>query len=574
MAGYDSRPWLSSYADGVPSDYDFPAVPLTRLLDDAVESFPDRTAVAFLGTTFTYAELQELVDRFGHALQALGVGLGDRVATALANGPQTVIVTLACARIGAVVVHCNPLYTTSEMRHQLADSGAKVIVCLDKAYAPVREARKDTALEHVLVTSVIDYLPKAKQLLLKLPIGPIKHKRAEISAVIPAGDDVKRFVDVLAASKARAPQAEFDPTEHLAALQYTGGTTGTSKGAMLTHANLVANAYQARLWIPDVKAGSEVSLAVIPMFHAYGLTACLNLSLVLAATLVMLPKFDIKQTFAEIDKWRPTIFMGVPPMYKALAEHPEVGKHDLRSINFCISGAMKLPYEVEQSFERLTGGRLVEGFGLSECSPVTHVNPVDGRSKLGTIGMPLPGTHARICDPDEPMRQLPQGEAGELQIQGPQVMKGYWGRPAEERAQSFTEDGYLRTGDIAIMDDDGYFSIVDRIKELVISGGFNVYPTQVEEVLRSHDAVSDAAVVGVPDEKFGEVVKAFVIVRDGASVTADELKAHCAEQLAKYKVPRLIEFRDELPRSIIGKVLRRVLVEEEAGRMASATDNH
>ncbi|MDQ1725516.1 MAG: long-chain acyl-CoA synthetase [Frankiaceae bacterium] len=569
MTRDDSRPWLAAYNPDTPADFDFPSVPLTRLLDDAVAAFPDTVAIAFLGTVLTYRELQESVDRFGAALTKLGVRSGDRVALALPNCPQMVIAFYAAARIGAVVVSCNPLYTARELRHQLADSGAVVIVCLDMAYPKVAEVREQTPLRHVIVTSIPDYLPTVKRLLLHLPLPSIRGRRAAISLPIPRDAPVLQFRDVLARSKKRAPQAQFDAREHLAALQYTGGTTGVAKGAMLTHANLVANAYQARLWVPEARVGVEPVLAVVPMFHAYGMTGCMNLAMALMSTLVMLPRFDIQMTFAAIDKWRPSIFMGVPPMYKAITDSPDVGKHDLRSIRYCISGAMKLTREIQEGFEALSGGHVVEGFGMSECSPVTHVNPVDGRDRIGTIGLPLTGTLARIVDPDAPTSPVQAGDRGELLVRGPQVMKGYWNKP-EETAAAFVDGGWLRTGDIAVMDADGYFSIVDRIKELIISGGFNVYPTEVEEAIRRLPGIEDVSVVGVPDGEFGEIVKAFVVLAPAATVTADDVLAQCRRELTKYKVPRVIEFRDELPRSIIGKVLRRVLVAEDRDKAAAA----
>jgi long-chain acyl-CoA synthetase len=569
MTTDDPRPWLASYNPETPVAFDFPVAPLTRLLDDAVESFPDSPGVAFLGTTLTFRELQDSVDRFGTALTGLGVGLGDRVALALPNCPQAVIAFYACARIGAVVVNCNPLYTASELAHQVEDSGAVVLVCIDLAYVRVAEARPHTRLRHVVVTSIVDYVPRSKRALLHLPLPSVRKRRASIGARIASGAPVLRFAKLLRAAKERAPQATFDPSEHLAALQYTGGTTGVAKGAMLTHANLVANAYQARLWVPEGRAGAEPVLAVIPLFHAYGMTGCMNLAMAFMSTLVLLPRFDVKMAFEAIDEWRPTVFTGVPPMYKALTDSPDVGKHDLRSIRYCISGAMKLTREIQEGFEALSGGHVVEGYGMSECSPVTHVNPVDGRDRIGTIGLPLTGTEARIVDADDPSVDVATGERGELLVRGPQVMKGYWKQP-EETAEVFVEGGWLRTGDIAVMDTDGYFSIVDRKKELIISGGFNVYPTEVEEVIRRLPAVADVSVVGVPEDGYGESVKAFVVRRPGAALTAEDVLAHCRRELTKYKVPRVIEFRDELPRSIIGKVLRRVLVDEERARAGSS----
>jgi long-chain acyl-CoA synthetase len=564
---YDARPWLASYPDDVPADYDFPAVPMTRFLDDAAAAFPTRTALAFLGSTMTYRELRGAVDRFASALAGLGVGKGDRVALVLPNCPQNVIAFYATLRLGAVVVEHNPLYTAHEMGHQLADCGAKVAVVLDRVYETVAEVRGGTALEHVLVTSIVDYLPRAKQLLLKLPVPAIRRRRAEIAADVPRGAPVLDFRTVLAGAPGAAEQVAIDPSSDLALLQYTGGTTGLSKGAMLTHANLVANAYQGRLWLADARAGQETTLAVLPLFHAYGLTLCMSISILLGATLVLLPKFDLDLVLEAVDEWRPTVFPGVPPIYKAIIDSPEAAKHDLRSIRACVSGAMKLPLEIQEQFERITGGKLVEGYGMTETSPITHANPLNGRGKIGTIGLPIPATRCRIVDRDDPTVVVPQGEPGELVIAGPQVMRGYWNRP-DETAAAFTADGYLRTGDIAVMDDEGFFSIVDRKKEMIIAGGFNIFPSEVEEVIFRHPAVADAAVAGIPDPYRGETVKAYIVRKPGAELTEEQLVSFCREHLTAYKVPKLVEFRDDLPRTMVGKVLRRKLIEEELARQA------
>jgi long-chain acyl-CoA synthetase len=570
MAAYDERPWLSSYPAEVPHDYDFPDVPLTRFLDDAADSFPTSLAIAFLGTTMTYAQLRAEVDRFAGALDALGVTKGDRVALVLPNCPQNVIAFYAILRLGAVVVQHNPLYTPHEMGHQLADCGAKVVITLDRAYATVIEAQPETAVEHIVVTSIIDYLPRRQQLLLKLPISKAKTKRAEISAVVPKG--VARFTDLLAHSPGPAKQAELDPSTDLALLQYTGGTTGLSKGAMLTHANLVANAYQCRLWFTGAKAGQERTLSVLPLFHAYGLTLCLGLTVLLAGNLILLPRFDLELTFEAIDKWQPTLFPGVPPIYKAMVDSPDVGKHNLRSIKECVSGAMKLPVEVAASFEQITGGRLVEGYGMTEASPVTHANPLTGTRRSGMIGIPIPGTLARVVDQEDPTVPMPIGEPGELVIRGPQVMAGYWKASSEngQDTETFTRDGYLRTGDIAVMDADGWFNVVDRKKELIIAGGFNIYPSEVEEVLYTMVGIADVVVVGVPDPYRGETVKAYIVLQPGATLTEADVKAFCSERLTAYKVPKLVEFRETLPRTMVGKVLRRVLVAEERQKLAEA----
>jgi long-chain acyl-CoA synthetase len=565
---YADRPWTKSYPAGIPTDFLFPKLPLTRLLDDAAASFPTHVALAFLGTKITYKHLKDEVDRFASVLAGLGVGKGDRVAIVLPNCPQNVITFFAALRLGAVVVEHNPLYTETELRHQLADCGAKVVVCLDRVYETLAKVKGDTAVEHVIVTSIADYLPAAKRLQLRLPIAKAKKARAQVEAELPKGAPVKQFSVLLKGSPLPARQVAVDPDKDLALLQYTGGTTGLSKGAMLTHTNLVSNAYMNRLWDAGAKAGKEVTLGVLPLFHAYGLTVAMTSTILLGGTLVLLPRFDLDQVFAAIDEWKPTTFPGVPPIYKAISDSPKAKQHDLRSIRICVSGAMKLPVEVQEQFERLTGGRLVEGYGLTETSPSTHCNPVAGDRKAGSIGLPLPGTLCKVVDRDDSTREVPPGEPGELCIRGPQVFSGYWNRDEDG---IFTADGYLLTGDVAVMDEDGYFSIVDRKKELIIAGGFNIYPSEIEEVLFGLEGVADAVVIGVPDKYRGETVKAFVVKAPGATLSEDDVTSHCAASLTAYKVPKLVEFRDELPRTVVGKVLRRVLVEEEREKADKAT---
>ena len=560
------RPWLSSYPPGVPTELEIPAVPLTALLDDAAAGFPGRPAIAFLGTTITYRELKDAVDRFAGALARLGVSKGDRVALVLPNCPQNVIALFAALRIGAVVVQTNPLYTEAELRHQLADSGASVVVCLDKTYESVAAVRDDTEVRHVVVTSLADYLPSLRRHLLSLPLPSLRARRQQLTADLPRSAQVEHFVPLLRSSSP-APAAEIDPARDMALLQYTGGTTGRAKGAMLTHTNLVANAHQTRAWLPDAVPGAEVTLAVLPLFHAYGLTLCLTTTVLLAGKLVLLPRFDIEQVFAAIDDHRPTLFPGVPPIYQALVDSAEVRKHDLHSIRVCLSGAMRLPAETQDAFERVTGGRLVEGYGMTEASPATHANPVKGVRKRGSIGVPLPGTDCKIVDSQDAAREVPVGQPGEMAVRGPQVFAGYWGEDAPT-AGVFTDDGYLLTGDIAVMDDDGYFSVVDRKKELIIAGGFNIYPSEIEEVIVALPGVREAVVIGVPDRYRGETVLAYVVPEPGAELDADEIRDHCATQLTAYKVPKLVQLRPDLPRSAVGKPLRRVLAEEHAKQAA------
>jgi long-chain acyl-CoA synthetase len=553
----------------VPADYEFPVVPVTRLLDEAAASFPDAPAVVFLGSTLSYRRLKADVDRFAGALAALGVSKGDRVAIVLPNCPQNVVAFFAVLRLGGVAVQHNPLYTEAELRHQLADSGATVVVCLDRTYPLVRSVQADTAVRRVVVASLTDYLPVRQRLTLRLPMRAARTKRAQLVAPLPAGERPEQFGALLRSGAAPAAQESVDPLTDLAVLQYTGGTTGRPRGAMLTHHNLVANAYQVRLWLPEAVAGRETTLAVLPLFHCYGLTLCLTATVLLAGKLVLLPRFDLDLLFQAVDAHRPTLLPGVPPIYRALIDSPQLRRHDLQSIRACISGAMKLPHDTQEQFERITGGRLVEGYGLTEASPATHANPVHGKRKSGTVGLPLPGTWCRLVDPENPRRDVPLGEPGELAIKGPQVFRGYWGQ--EDLAGIFTDDGYLLTGDIATMDSEGFFTIVDRRKELIISGGFNVYPSEVEDVLQGVGGVVEAAVIGVPDRYRGETVKAFVVQSRDSTLTEDDIRRACAEQLTSYKVPKLVEFRDSLPHTAVGKPMRRLLQDEELARLAAET---
>ncbi|HMA46905.1 MAG TPA: AMP-binding protein, partial [Frankiaceae bacterium] len=428
--GYRDRPWLASYPPGVPADPQIPTVPLTRLLDDAAAAYPARVALAFLGATLTYAQLVEQVDRFAAALAGLGVRPGDRVALVLPNCPQNVISFYATLRLGAIAVEHNPLYTEAEMNHQLADCGARVVVCLDRTYAVVAAARHGTAVEEVVVTSVADYMPVKARLALALPralpLPALRRRRAAVVAPVPKGAAVRRFRALLHDAPGPAGQAEVDPAHDPAVLQYTGGTTGRAKGAILTHRNLVANAHQCRLWFPQARMGREVTLAVLPLFHAYGLTLCMTTTILLAGTVVLLPRFDLDLLFRAVDQWRPTLFPGAPPMYQAILDAPALRDHDLSSISACISGAMRLPVEVQERFEAVTGGRLVEGYGLTEASPVALANPLVGTRKTGTIGVPIPATRARLVDPEDASREVEPGGRGELAIAGPQVFGGYW----------------------------------------------------------------------------------------------------------------------------------------------------
>ncbi|HEV8374301.1 MAG TPA: long-chain fatty acid--CoA ligase [Actinomycetota bacterium] len=554
-----TTPWLDSYPPGVPEHVDVPAANLAALLDDAARDFPHAPALHFEGRTTSYAQLADQAWRLATALAGLGVGKGTRVGLILPNCPQAVIALFATLRLGATVVQNNPLYTERELAHQLGDAGVEVVVCLDLVYQKVKALRGQTAIREVIVTSVLDELPAIKRAL-----APYTKRGKAAGVAIGRDEPVRRWREVLGSATARLPEAAVDPDRDLALLQYTGGTTGISKGVMLSHANLRANVEQVRAWFPDADPGREVMMAALPFFHVYGLTVCLLLGVRLGAALVLLPRFNLDGVLAAIDRFRPTLFPGVPTMYVAINNAVEKGGHDLSSIKACLSGAAPLPMEVAERFERFSGGRLVEGYGLSESSPVAIANPIYGKRKAGTIGMPLPDTVARVADPADPARTLPVGEAGELAIAGPQVMLGYWNRP-EETAEVL-RDGWLLTGDMAVMDEEGYFAIVDRKKDLIIAGGYNVYPREVEEVLSEHPKILEVAVSGVPDAYRGEIVKAFVVLRTGEQATTEEIREFAKARLAAYKVPRAVEFRDELPKTLIGKVLRRALVEEERAK--------
>jgi long-chain acyl-CoA synthetase len=558
-----TTPWLDNYPPGVPEHVTVPKASLAGLLDDAARDFPHAPALHFEGRTTSYAQLAEQVRRFAGALAGLGVGKGTHVGLILPNCPQAVVALFGALRLGATVVQNNPLYTERELGHQLADAGVEVVVCLDLVYERVKALRGQTAIREVIVTSVLDELPAVRRAL-----APYTKRGKAASASLAKDEPIRRWRELLAsAPPGPATAAEVDPDRDLALLQYTGGTTGVSKGVMLSHANLRANVEQVRAWFPDADPGREVMMAVLPFFHVYGLTVCLLLGIRIGAALVLLPRFELDGVLSAIDRFRPTLFPGVPAMYVAINNAVEKGGHDLSSIKACLSGAAPLPMEVAERFERFSGGRLVEGYGLSESSPVAIANPIYGKRKAGTIGMPLPDTIARVADPADPDRTTPTGEPGELAISGPQVMQGYWNRP-EETAEVL-HDGWLLTGDMAVMDEEGYFTIVDRKKDLIISSGYNVYPREVEEVLYEHPKVLEVSVAGVPDAYRGEVVKAFVVLKEGEQATADEIRDFAKERLAAYKVPRAVEFRDELPKTMIGKVLRRALVEQEQAKAAA-----
>ncbi|MEW8979398.1 MAG: long-chain fatty acid--CoA ligase [Symbiobacterium sp.] len=549
------RPYLKAYPKDVRWELDFPAVPVYQMLFDQSQAHPERTALIFMGKRISYRELVELVDRFGAALQRrYGIRKGDRVGIILPNSPQNVIATFACQRIGAIPVQFNPLYVAREIAYQVRDSGSRLMITLDLFWQKVREAG---GAEAYIWTGVQDFLNFPLNFLYRMKAKPPR---------IPASD-AAHFMDLLQESPDAIQVAPVEPKEDLAVLLYTGGTTGVSKGVMLTHSNITANITQIREWIGMDDSRHHTVLAVLPMFHSYGFTAAVNTGLATGSTVVLVPRFEAGDLLKTIAKYRPTIFPGVPTMYVGLLNHPDVGKYDLSSIELCVTGAASMPVELLQKFEQVTGATIMEGYGLTETSPVTHANPRTGKRIPGSVGLPYPGTDVRIVDL-ETGEDLPPGGEGEVVIRGPQVMKGYWNKPEETAAT--LRDGWLYTGDIGRMDEDGYLYIVDRKKDMIIAGGFNIYPREIDEVLYQHPAVLEACAVGVPDAYRGETVKAFVVLKPGMHATEQEILDFCRERLAAYKRPRSVEFLPELPKSTVGKVLRRELVEREKQKSTSA----
>ncbi|WP_065570473.1 long-chain-fatty-acid--CoA ligase [Microbacterium oleivorans] len=547
------RPWLSSYDTGVPLDLPPVTGSLMDLLDDSARDYPQAPALQFFGRETTYAALAETVDRAAAGLRELGVKRGDRVAIVLPNCPQHIVAFYAVLRLGAVVVEHNPLYTPRELRTQFQDHGARHAIVWNKVVATVQEFPADLHVDALVSVDITTALPLHTRLALRLPIAKARESRDALTAPVRGTHTWADLVrtEPLPASHPRPA------TDDLAVLQYTSGTTGTPKGAMLTHRNLLANARQSQAFIPAVVRGNGcVFYAVLPMFHAYGLTLCLTFAMSMGARLVLFPKFDADMVIDAIRKHPPTVLPLVPPIAERLLARARETGASIRGIEIGVSGAMALSPDLVEPFEEATGGYLIEGYGLSECSPVLMVNPPADSRKAGTIGIPVPGTDARVVDPEDPSRVFGVGEPGELVVRGPQVFSGYYGKP--EETEKVLEGGWFRTGDIVERDEDGFFRVVERLKELIVTGGFNVSPSEVEATLRQHPQVADAAVVGLPDPHSGEQVVAVVIPAPGVTdLDVDDIRAFARTRLTPYKVPRRIEPVDDLPRSLIGKVLRR-----------------
>ena len=555
MTGTPAPAWTRSYAPGVPAEVEVPRETVPDLLAATAERFPDRPALDFLGATTSYAQLQAAVARAAEVLRGLGVQPGDRVALVLPNCPQHVVAFHAALRLGAIVVEHNPLYTAEELGAQFRDHGATVAVVWD-VVAPVVQGLGAPALRTVLAVDLSRALPPAKRLALRLPLARARATRAAMTRPAPgttSWDAAVRAAPALAEAHPRPAH------EDVALLQYTGGTTGSPKAAVLTHRNLVANVTQSLAWVPGLRPGAEVFYGVLPFFHAYGLMLCLVTAARVGAVLVLFPRFDVDQVLAAARRRPPTFFPGVPPVYERLAVAAAERGVDLSAARFAISGAMPLPVATAARWEQLTGGLVVEGYGMTEASPILLGNPMGPTRRPGTVGLPYPSTQMRVVDPQDPTVDRAPGERGELLVRGPQVFSGYWDRP-EETAEVLLADGWLRTGDIVVADADGFVTVVDRIKELVITGGFNVHPSEVEDALKAHPGVTDAAVVGLPGASGSEEVVAAVVL--SGPLDLDALRESTRSSLAAYKVPRRIVVVEDLPRSQIGKVLRRQVREQ------------
>lgn len=547
-----ARPWIGRYPEFVPKDLTVPDARWPDLVEESVRRWGARPAFVFFGARITYARFWELTDRFAAALHRDGLRAGDRIALFLPNHPAYPIAYVAALRLGLTVVQVSPLYLGQDLIHLLRDAEPKAIVTLDILYPELDKVRTEVRVPVEYVARLSDFAPWFLR-----PFVRMVARRQGRSTAVPNGPSVRRFLPSLAAGGTWPKPPARAPADEIAVLQYTGGTTGTSKAAMLSHRNLVANAVQCRAWFNVQTPGTAVVLAAIPLFHVYGMTVALNYPLLEGATIVLELRPEPTEILKLVHRHHPTELPGVPALYSAILHHPEAGRTNLRSIRVCVSGSAPLPVEVARAFEDVTGGYLIEGYGLTEASPVTHANPIKGERRLGSIGLPLPLTDHRIVDAETGRREMPIGEVGELAVRGPQVMVGYYRQP--EETAKVLRDGWLLTGDLARIDADGYAFIVDRKKDMIDVGGLKVYPREVEEVLYQHPSIRDAAVVGVPDERLGEFVHAVVVPKNGVTLTAPEVIAFVRERIAHYKAPRSVEFRSELPRSGVQKVLRRVL---------------
>ncbi|MBD8586389.1 long-chain-fatty-acid--CoA ligase [Peribacillus castrilensis] len=557
-----NKPWQAIYPEQIPAVLSYEDKPLYSFLKESAEEFPDKVSIHFQGKELTFREVHESALKFAAYLKSIGLQKGERVAVMLPNCPQGVISFFGILMAGGVVVQTNPTYTERELEYQMKDSGAKMILAMDILFPRVSAVASRTDIEHIIVTAIKEYLPFPKNLIYPF----IQKKQYGIVINVEHEGNHHLFSEIMKRKITEEVTVPIDVDNDLALLQYTGGTTGFPKGVMLTHKNLLANTKMCNAWLYKNKRGEERILAILPFFHVYGMTTVLVLSVMEGNTMIIMPKFDVEATLKTIQKQKPTMFPGAPTMYIGLLNHPDIAKYDLSSINACISGSASLPLEVQEQFEKITGGKLVEGYGLSETSPVTHANFIWDQPRVkGSVGLPWPDTDSAILSL-ESYEELPPNEIGEIAIKGPQVMKGYWNRP-DETEKTF-KNGWLLTGDLGYMDEQGFFYVVERKKDTIIAGGFNIYPREVEEVLYEHEAIQEVVVAGIPDPYRGETVKAYVVLKKNARVTEEELNEFARKNLASYKVPRSYEFRDELPKTTIGKILRRVLIEEEKKKIS------
>lgn len=559
----EAYPWLATYPAGVDWFTRFEPAPIWALLDVAAGRYSNRPCTTFLGKTLTYGDISRLVDRTAAGLQKLGVKKGTKVGLFLPNSPTFVIYYYAILKAGGTVVNYNPLYTVDELTYQVVDSDTEMMVTLDLKvlFGKVEALLAAGSLKRAIVASFTNLLPASKAILFRL------FKGKELAALDGSAVAGKLVMDAgVADNDGVYERVPIDPETDVAVLQYTGGTTGTPKGAMLTHANVYINTLQVKAWAPSMQDGQERILGVLPFFHVFAMTVVMNFGVARAAEMVIMPRFVLDDAMKLIDRAKPTCMPGVPTLFNAIASHPKLKSYDLRSLKFCLSGGAPLPLEIKQRFEGLTGCKLVEGYGLSESSPVVTANPLDGPPKAESIGYPLPSTIVSLRDPAEPTREVAPGERGEVCVKGPQVMKGYWNRP-QETADVFVGD-YLRTGDVGVMDPDGTFRIVDRIKDLIICSGYNVYPRNVEEAIYTHPAVAEVTVIGIKDKYRGEAPKAFIKLKPGVVASKDDIMSHLETKISRIELPAEIEFRDELPKTMIGKLSKKELKAEEAAKAA------
>ena len=550
------RIWHKSYDPKVPFSREYPETCLPLILEQNARLIPESIATEFFGATLSYRQLWDHVLRLANGLKHMGVGEGTKVAIMLPNTPQCVIAYYAALWLGAIVILTNPLYVERELFHQWTDSDAEILFILDHLYPKAEKVLPQTGIRATIATSVKDYLPFPLRYLY-----PVKARFKKLFTSVPYdGTHVFSLKKMIRDNRSDPIPCAARP-DNLALLQYTGGTTGTPKGAMLTNRNILSNVVQLVSWLPDLIIGKERILCILPFFHVFGMTVALNFAIYTGCGMIVLPRFDADELIKTIRKKRPTMFPGVPAIYIALMAHPKVDSFDLSSIRVCITGAAPMPVEVMRGFEKKTGSKVLEGYGLSEASPVTHANPIEGTRKPGSVGLPLPDTDCRIVDPETGTMEMPPGQVGELIVRGPQVMRGYWKN--ENETMQALRDGWLYTGDLATMDNSGYVFIVDRKKDMVISGGYNIYPREIEEVLYEHPKVLDAAAIGVPDPRKGEAVKVFIVPKRGEILNRQEILDWCREKLAPYKVPKEVEFLDSLPKTIVGKMLRRELRNSE-----------